>query len=171
MGQGVPDGTGRAATAMRRLLEDDKASFANICAAMKKRFEPGCTKDVYMAAFLTKKKRRNEDWAAFAEDLNNLAEKAYPTLQAEAQELLALNDFMSQIGDPQLSFAVRQRAPATVDAAVLELETYLKLNHTGMQEPDAIASASHRQRPKENLIQKIMERLDKLETQLAPKEG
>ena len=158
---------------MRRLSEDDKASFANICAAMKKRFEPGCRKDVYMAAFLTKKKRRNEDWAAFAEDLKNLAEKAYPTLQAEAQELLALNNFISQIGDPQLSFAVRQRAPATVDAAVaavLELETYLKLNDMEMQEPDAIASVSHRQRPKEDLIQKIMERLDKLETQLAPKE-
>ena len=32
--------TERAATAMRRLSEDDKASFANICAAMKKCFVP-----------------------------------------------------------------------------------------------------------------------------------
>ena len=76
--------TGRAVTAKRRVSEDDKASFANICAAMKKCFEPGCKKDVYMAAFLTKKKRSNEDWAAFAEDLKHLVEKAYPTLQAEA---------------------------------------------------------------------------------------
>ena len=36
--------TGRAATAMRRLSEDDKASFATICAALKKRFEPECRK-------------------------------------------------------------------------------------------------------------------------------
>ena len=36
--------TGRAATAMRRLSEDDKASFATICVALKKRFEPECRK-------------------------------------------------------------------------------------------------------------------------------
>ena len=147
MGQGARL-TGRAATAMRRLAEDDRASYATICAALKNRFEPECRKEVFIAEFQTKKKRRSEDWASFAEDLKNLVEKAYPTLQAEAQELLALNKFISQIGDPQLSFAVRQRAPATAVAAVLELETYLKLNDMEMQEPDAIASVSHRQRPK-----------------------
>ena len=76
---------------MRRLSEDDKASFATICAALKKRFEPECRKEVYMAEFQTKRKRRTEEWASFAEDLKNLV------VQAEAQELLALNHFLDQI--------------------------------------------------------------------------
>ena len=113
--------TGRAATAMRRLSDTDKASFDKICTALKKRFEPECRKEVYMAEFQAKKKRRSEDWASFGEDLKTLVEKAYLSLQAEAQELLALNQLLSQIEDPQLLFAIRQRAPATVDAAVASL--------------------------------------------------
>ena len=132
-----------------------------------------------MAEFQTKKKRRNEDWASFAEDLQNLVEKAYPTLQAEAQELLALNQFLSQIGDPQLSFAVRQRVPATVDAAVaavLELETYLKAPVAPVTkgpetyETDTVASVTPRPL-KEDPIQMVIERLDKLEEQLKMWEG
>ena len=164
--------TGRAATAMRRLSEDDKASFDTICAAMNKRFKPECRKEVFMAEFQTKKKRRNEDWASFAEDLKILAEKAYPTLQAEAQELLALNNFLNQIEDQQLSFAVRQRAPVMVDAAVaavLELETYLKLKQMETHTSGVTAGVSHQQQPREDLLMKIMERLDRIETQIVPK--
>ena len=174
--------TGRAATAMRRLSEDDKASFATICAALKKRFGPECRKELYMAEFQTKKKRRTEEWASFAEDLKNLVEKAYPSLQAEAQELLALNHFLDQIGDPQLSFAVRQRAPATVDtavAAVLELETYLQpkvpvaLVTKSLDEPDGReAAASVTCRPsKGDPMEKVIERLEKLEVQMKRQEG
>ena len=61
--------------------------------------------------------------------MKTLVERVYPALQAEAQELLALNQFLAQIEDPQLAFGVRQKTPTTVDAAVaatLELETYMK---------------------------------------------
>ena len=67
-----------------------------------------------MAEFQTKRKRRTEEWALFAEDLKNLV------VQAE----VGPKPFPRP--DCQLSFAVRQRAPATVDTAVLELETYLQ---------------------------------------------
>ena len=105
--------TGRAATVMRRLSEADKASFDTICAAMKNRFEPECRKDMFMAEFQTKTRRRGEDWASFGEDLKALVEKAYPPLQPEAQELLALNQFLNQIEEQQLAFAVGQRSSAT----------------------------------------------------------
>ena len=36
----------------------------------------------------------------------DVGEKAYPTLQVEAQELLALNQFLTQIENQQLAFAV-----------------------------------------------------------------
>ena len=172
--------TRRAATAMRCLSEDDKASFDTICAALKKRFEPDCRKEVFMAEFQTRTKRRNEDWASFAEDLKTLVEKAYPTLQQEAQELLALNHLLSQIGDPQLSFAVRQRSPVTVDAAVaavLELETYLRpqkampvapVVQESEEELEGAAASVTRRSWKDDPMRKIMDRLDKLEAQMKP---
>ena len=121
--------TGRVATAFRRLPEADRATFDKIVTALKKRFEPERRKELYIAEFQGRRKRRNEDWAAFCEDLKTLVERAYPALLAEAQELLALNQFLAQIEDPQLAFGVRQKTPTTIDAAVaatLELETYMK---------------------------------------------
>ena len=104
------------------------ADYDAIVVALKRRFEPECRKEVYMAEFQRRNKLRSEDWASYGEDLRTLVEKAYPMLQAEAQELLALNRFLSEISDVQLAFGVRQRVPTTLDAAVaatLELETYL----------------------------------------------
>ena len=94
--------TGRAATAFRRLPEADRATFAKIVAGLTERFEPKCRKELYIAEFQRRSKRRNEDWASYAEDLKTLVEKAYPALQAEALELLALNHFLAQIDNPQL---------------------------------------------------------------------
>ena len=100
--------TGRAAKALRKLPDDDCETFDKITATLKKRFEPKCKKEVYMAEFQAKRKKRTEDWAAFGEDLKTLVERAYPMLQAEAQELLALNHFLSQLEDSQLSFGDRR---------------------------------------------------------------
>ena len=77
--------TGRAATAFRRLPEADRATFSKIVVVLKKRFEPECRKDLYIAEFQGRRKRRTEDWAAFGEDLTMLVERAYPALQTEAQ--------------------------------------------------------------------------------------
>ena len=71
-----------------------------------------------------------------------LVEKAYPVLQAGAQELVALNHFLTQIENPHLPFRFCQKALTTLDTAVaatLELETYLQsklitVHASGIQE-------------------------------------
>ena len=81
-----------------------------------------------MAEFQARQKTKSEDWASFADNLRLLTDKAYPDLQAEAQEALALNRFLSQLDDPQINFTVRQKQPGNIDQAVqytLEAESYL----------------------------------------------
>ena len=117
-----------------------------------------------MAEFQTKRKRRTEEWASFAEDLKNLV------VQAE----VGPKPFPRP--DCQLSFAVRQRAPATVDtavAAVLELETYLQPVTKRSDEPDGReAAASVTRRPlKDDPMEKVIERLEKLQVQMKRQEG
>lgn len=172
--------TGRAATALRKLPDDDRETFAKITAALKKRFEPECKKEVYMAEFQAKRKKKTEDWASFGEDLKILVEKAYPTLQAEAQELLALNQFLSQLEDSQLSFGVRQRNPKTVDEAVsatLELETYLRPGKTLMTAvvtgsvDDGVAGVSRSTQESSSPLQQVLDRLERIESQLQAKDG
>ncbi len=60
--------------------------------------------------------------------MQNLADKAFPHLQAEARDQLALTHYLSQIENLQLAFSVKQQKPANLDTAVsatLEMESYL----------------------------------------------
>ena len=56
--------------------------------------------------------------AAFAEDMKVLADKAFPQLQNDAKEQLALNHYLGQLTDQQIAFNVRQKRPRTLDEAV-----------------------------------------------------
>ena len=174
--------TGRAATAYKRLPDATRGDFAQTMAALKKRFEPASKQSLYMAELNSKKKRTSEDLAAFGEELRVLAEKAYPDLEAAAQERLALNQYFERIDDGQLAFAVRQKQPKTVDDAVqatLELQSYLptpKVVHpqdivAGLdadessedEHTDVIAAATAR---KSNRFGQLLDRLDRMEADI-----
>ena len=55
--------------------------------------------------FQARRKKATEGWA---DDLKALADKAYPTLQDEAREQLAINSFLQQLTPPQVAFSVKQ---------------------------------------------------------------
>ena len=120
--------TGRAQKALLRLPTAVVNSYEATRDALRTRFEPESRQTRYQAEFQLRRKKAAESWADFGDDLRNLADKAYPDLQEEARERLSINAYLGQLPQPQLSFAVRQKQPATVDeavAATLELESYL----------------------------------------------
>ena len=128
--------TGRAQKAFQRLPEASRASFDLAKKALTERFEPESRKTQYQAEFQARKKKPSEGWADFADDLQSLVEKAYPTLQHEARELLAINAYLRQLTQPQVAFSVKQKNPGTLDdavAATLEMESYTEspTNRTG----------------------------------------
>ena len=105
-------------------------------------------------------------------------EKAYPALQAEVQDLLALNHFLAQIDNPQVTFGDRQKAPSTIDAAVaatimsMELEMYLHPTSIGREEH--VIAAAGRMRSSEGGardMDMVLERLERLEARLAATQG
>ena len=76
---------------------------------------------------IARKKKCTEGWADFAEDLSSLADRAFPDLQPEARECLALQKYLQQLDQPQVAFSVKQTRPKTLDDAVtatLEMESY-----------------------------------------------
>ena len=102
-------------------------------------------------------KKTDKNWADLAEDLKGTVDKAYPELQDEAREILALNKYLSLLDNLQVAFGVRQRNPETLDAAVsatLELESYLSPKQT------AVSSDEAEQRPSEK--DNVVDRLYKL---------
>ena len=120
--------TGRAQKALLRIPEASRTTYEATRAALKARFDPESRQTRYRAEFQTRRKKANEAWADFADDLKSLVDKAYPDLQDEAREQLAMNAFLQQLTPPQVAFSVKQKRPVTLDdavAATLEMESYV----------------------------------------------
>ena len=120
--------TGRAQRAIQHLSEEDAASLEKTMKALDERFEPASQKTLFQAEFQTRRKKRSEGWAEFADDLRTLADKGFPELQHEAREQLSLQFYLQQVNPAQVAFSVKQKRPKTLDeavAATIEMESYL----------------------------------------------
>ena len=89
-------------------------TYEAIKKALRERFEPSSKQEVYMAEFENRRKRKTESWGAeswgdFGDELLRLVDKAFPNLQFEGKEQLALSHYLSQLEPMQVSFGVKQR--------------------------------------------------------------
>ena len=117
--------TGKAQTALIKLPDASRQNYGEYLKALKERFLPESRKEFYVAELNAWVKRVDEDWATFGDALRV---KAYSDLEEKAREHLALNQFLTQIDNPQVAFGVRQKRPQNIEEAVAttnELELYL----------------------------------------------
>ena len=107
--------------------------------------------------------------AVFGDDLKTWADKVYPELPEEAKERYALNQYLTQLDNPQVALSVKQTKPSTVDDAVrstLEMESYLKPPTSKVvaqvkeddSEPVASVNVSH-------AMKQILESMDRIKMQ------
>ena len=171
--------TGRAQKAFHRLPPESVATYRGATNALQERFEPKSRRTRYQAEFETRRKKKSEGWADFAEDLRSLADKAYPELQPEARELLSLQTYLAQLDQPQVAFSVKQRRPKSLDEAVastLEMESYApptaKPVAVVQPEDDDVASKENEKalvasvdpsKKLVSLLERLMDRMDVLE--------
>ena len=132
---------GKAHVVFTQLAHEMQQSYTTTKKALIEHFDPPSKQQLYKVEFEGRRKRAKEMWADFADELLLLASKAFPKLQEEAREELALSRYLDQLRDPQVSFAVKQRHPMSIRDAVsstIELEAYhLKSvsNHISLQHP------------------------------------
>ena len=180
--------TGRAQRAFKRLPEAARGDFDSATAALRLRFEPPSQKTRYQAELQTRRKKRDETWADFADGLRLLCDKAYPDLDDAARETLALQAYLSRLADPQIAFGVKQRTPRDLNEAItatIELESYLPTSAAGVstvEEQDAgprrettindgavaVVSATERLA---TLVENLTKRIEKLEVSQSTAEG
>ena len=167
--------TGKAQTAYKRLSDDARKAYADSVKALRERFEPKSKRELYVAEFHARRKKKTEDWADYADELRVLADKAYSDLQEEARERIALNHFLEHLDNPQVAFNVKQRSPknlADAASATIELESYLspKASHVAIAEEgqkgvaEVVAAFQSQQETMMDMIQKLVERVEKLES-------
>ena len=100
------------------------------------------------------------------------SDKAYPDLDNNARKTLALNAYLGLLDNPQVSFGVKQRTPANLDAAIaatLELESYLshKAIVSSVKEESTdngqVGAVSVSNDKLVTLVEKLIKRVEKLE--------
>ena len=143
---------GHTQTTFRRFLEASRGIYSMAKQALLERFEPPTKKDVYVAEFQCRKKDRAKGWGDFADALKTLVEKAFPNLGAAAKETLALNQYLTQLENPQIAFGVKQQRPSSLVEAVsftIEMESYLqkavKLAPVMTKEPSVVSTIQSQQ--------------------------
>ena len=163
--------TSQAQTVFQRLSEEDKSSFDNAVLVLKAQFEPDSKRELYLAEFSTRKRTISESWADYAEDLRRLSTKAYPDLDSKATEQIALTQFISSITDIQISFAVKQKAPKTLDEAVtttMQLESYM-VNSRGKNDAEDLPASSVTHNASDEKLMLLIEQLSDKITKLKKK--
>ena len=121
--------TGKARVTIARLQQQlTRPTYEQAIDALRLRFDPPGRKELFKANLRTRSKRADESWGDYGDAIVLLVDKAYPDLQDEAKDMLALNKFFEELVDPQILLAVRQQRPRTIAEAVqatIEYETYL----------------------------------------------
>ena len=95
--------TGKAQAAFSRCSEAVRNDYGECMKALAKRFNPDSKREVYVAELHSRNRRKEEDWATYADILKGLADKAYPDLEEAARERLALNQFLGELDKPQVA--------------------------------------------------------------------
>ena len=73
------------------------ASFKNAVVVLAEHFELESRRDLYLAEFQSRCKKRTESWAEFGKDLRVLVDKAYAMLEDDARQQFALQHYLYQL--------------------------------------------------------------------------
>ena len=165
---------GASATSIPALIGNiQRKLYEEAMKALQERFEPKSRQSRYEAEFQTRRKKKSEGWADFAEDLKLLADKAFPELQEAARSQLAINSYLQQLDHPQVAFGVKQKRPKAIDEAVsatLEMESYATqpgsattVSAVEGSESPAVVAATQLTENLSTLVEKLTERVERLE--------
>ena len=163
---------GRAQSVFQRLPDDKKDTFDHAIAALGEQFDPKSKRDLYLADLATRQRRPSESWVDYAETLRTLSDKAYPELSAQATEQFALSKFIAGITESQISFAVRQRMPKTLDeavTAVIQTEAHFstsRIASMGLEEDTPAKVAAVKDGALLDMVSSLSHKLEKLEAKL-----
>jgi hypothetical protein len=165
---------GRTRVVFQRLPAERTDTFDHVIEALKERFEPASKLDLYVADFSMRKCKPSESWADYAEELHHLAIKAYPDLATNAVEQFALTQFLANLADRQVSFAVKQKLPRILDEAVMaamQIEAHLSTTRIATAESDqdsymSLSAIQSREEKMTSLITDLCDKVERLESKL-----
>ncbi|KAL7880306.1 hypothetical protein SRHO_G00025600, partial [Serrasalmus rhombeus] len=133
--------TGRARDIYSGLAIEEKSSYPSLKAALTKCFQPCDSAEWNRVNFIGRKRLPQESAREYGNTLRRLVIKAYPTVGAPTQDLLAKDHFIANVGSAELRIQLRTAKLETLEEAInvaSELELIRGLEQSPSKQPTQV---------------------------------
>ena len=107
-----------ALTYVETLAPERTYTYRGISAALEERFGDAQLAEVFKSELRSRRRRTEESLPALAQDINRLVQRAYPGMEHQAVEELAIERFREAIPEHEQRMAVFRSKAETLDQAV-----------------------------------------------------
>ncbi|KAH3810426.1 hypothetical protein DPMN_138818 [Dreissena polymorpha] len=146
------------------LPQSEKRDYFLLCRRLASRFSNSKHQNLWLLKFESRRRQRGESIAALADDLRQLAQRAYQNLDIHSQERLALNQLYKQVS-PDMQCRCINNGCRTITGAVNVIERYEAVLGTHSTCVSALSeeSSTNSDTDMRKCLQRIESRLDRLE--------
>lgn len=119
--------TGGARALLSELNGDQRRDFNSLVKILNRRYGSVERSEMYRAQLKTKTRGSNETLPELAQSIKKLTRKAYPTADQTSISILALDQFIDALPDPEMRLRLREAKPRDINEAeilAIRLETY-----------------------------------------------
>ena len=155
---------GSARSFYMSLPQSEKRDYFLLCRRLASRFSNSKHQNLWLLKFESRRRQRGESIAALADDLRQLAQRAYQDLDIHSQERLALNQLYKQVS-PDMQCRCIDNGCRTITDAVNVIERYEAVlgTHSTFVRALSEESSTNSDTDMRKCLQRIESRLDRLE--------
>jgi hypothetical protein len=120
--------TGSAVSVLTNLSVEERTSYDLLVAALNRRFNEGHSVELARVSLDGRRKTRNESLTQYGSDVLTLTLAAYPTIAAEATDVIARQHYVSGLDNSELRKQLKLCRPATLAdmiSTAVELEAIM----------------------------------------------
>ena len=109
------------------LSSGQRRDYSTLVAALRRRFGAVERSEMFRAKLKTRVRGRNETISELAQAIKKLTRQAYPSAEPSLTNVLALDQFIDAMSDPEIRLRLREARPRDISEAetlAIRLETY-----------------------------------------------
>ena len=108
---------GQATSVLGTLPEHQRMNYDSLKQALQKRFQPKLDPDIAGTLYQNRRKKQNESYLGFAQDLRKLIIAAHPDWPEECIEGMTREKFFNSLNDTQIKGLIWSKSPKSVEEA------------------------------------------------------
>ena len=148
----------------------DRQNYQKLVQALQDRFAPSNQTELYRAQLRERRQKASETLPEMGQDIRRLTNLAYPTASNELKEVLATEQFLDGLFDPEMRLKIKQARPVNLNDAIqraVELEAFNRAERRRKENVCIIDKASSEKESRmETLVAEMQKSISELQQEL-----